>query len=109
MRITTLAIGTRMPGWVTEGVQTYTKRFPRELEPWLEAARAGRPLEVRSDDPLRDWTYAPDLARALEALLRDGPARKPVHLGSSNLLRDREVAERIAEVVPGSEICGSRP
>ncbi|MDB4307703.1 23S rRNA (pseudouridine(1915)-N(3))-methyltransferase RlmH [Gammaproteobacteria bacterium] len=32
MRLTALAVGTRMPGWVNEGVQTYQKRFPRHLE-----------------------------------------------------------------------------
>ena len=32
MRITTLAIGTRMPGWVSEGVEAYRKRLPRHIE-----------------------------------------------------------------------------
>ncbi len=32
MRITTLAIGTRMPAWVDEGVQNYQKRLPRHID-----------------------------------------------------------------------------
>jgi 23S rRNA (pseudouridine1915-N3)-methyltransferase len=30
MRIKVLAVGTRMPDWVTSGVKEYQKRFPRE-------------------------------------------------------------------------------
>ena len=32
MRITTFAIGTRMPVWVNEGVANYQKRLPRHIE-----------------------------------------------------------------------------
>ena len=32
MRITALAIGTRMPAWVNDGVSTYQKRLPRHIE-----------------------------------------------------------------------------
>jgi 23S rRNA (pseudouridine1915-N3)-methyltransferase len=32
MRITVLAIGTRMPAWVNDGVSTYQKRLPRHIE-----------------------------------------------------------------------------
>jgi 23S rRNA (pseudouridine1915-N3)-methyltransferase len=32
MRLTALAVGTRMPVWVNQGVQTYTKRLPRHIE-----------------------------------------------------------------------------
>jgi 23S rRNA (pseudouridine1915-N3)-methyltransferase len=32
MHITALAIGTRMPGWVDEGVLNYQKRLPRHVE-----------------------------------------------------------------------------
>jgi 23S rRNA (pseudouridine1915-N3)-methyltransferase len=31
MQLTALAIGTRMPAWVEEGVTTYTKRLPRHI------------------------------------------------------------------------------
>ncbi|MFV8818529.1 23S rRNA (pseudouridine(1915)-N(3))-methyltransferase RlmH [Haliea sp. E17] len=37
MRITVFAMGTRMPGWVYEGVDEYTRRMPRELKvEWRE-------------------------------------------------------------------------
>jgi 23S rRNA (pseudouridine1915-N3)-methyltransferase len=32
MRLTVLAVGTRMPAWVNQGVQTYTKRLPRHID-----------------------------------------------------------------------------
>jgi 23S rRNA (pseudouridine1915-N3)-methyltransferase len=31
MQLTALAIGTRMPAWVDEGVSTYSKRLPRHI------------------------------------------------------------------------------
>jgi 23S rRNA (pseudouridine1915-N3)-methyltransferase len=31
MRLTVLAVGTRLPDWVSKGVHTYQKRFPRHL------------------------------------------------------------------------------
>ncbi len=38
MRIRVLAIGTRMPGWVNDGVIEYQKRLPREWKfEWVES------------------------------------------------------------------------
>lgn len=43
MRITLLAVGTKMPGWVSEGVEEYSKRLPREWQvQWVEIALAKR-------------------------------------------------------------------
>lgn len=43
MRISILAIGTKMPSWVSEGVAEYDKRMPRELQiTWREFALARR-------------------------------------------------------------------
>jgi 23S rRNA (pseudouridine1915-N3)-methyltransferase len=43
MRITVLAIGTRMPGWVTEAVGEYSQRLPREIQlDWRELPLAQR-------------------------------------------------------------------
>ena len=43
MRITVIAIGTRMPRWVDEGVEEYGKRMPRELRvEWRELPLARR-------------------------------------------------------------------
>ena len=46
MRISVIAVGTKMPAWVTEGVREYDKRMPRELNiEWREI-----PLARRGDD-----------------------------------------------------------
>lgn len=43
MRVTILAVGTRMPGWVQQGVEEYHKRMPRELAVhWREIPVARR-------------------------------------------------------------------
>ena len=45
MRISVIAVGTKMPAWVNAGVQEYGKRMPRELKlEWREIplARRGR-------------------------------------------------------------------
>jgi len=43
MRIRVLAVGTRMPAWVTDGVGEYHKRLPREFSvDWIEIPPAKR-------------------------------------------------------------------
>ncbi len=45
MRISVIAVGTRMPAWVSQGVAEYSKRLPRELQlVWREipVARLGK-------------------------------------------------------------------
>jgi len=45
MRISVIALGTRMPAWVSQGIMEYSKRLPRELKlVWREIplARRGR-------------------------------------------------------------------
>jgi 23S rRNA (pseudouridine1915-N3)-methyltransferase len=43
MRISVIAVGTRMPAWVTQGVAEYTRRLPRELKlVWSEIPLAKR-------------------------------------------------------------------
>ena len=63
---------------------------------WVAEARKGSSLEVRADDPLRDWTYTADLAPALERLTADRVEQSPVHLSNPETLRDSEVASLIA-------------
>jgi len=47
MRISVIAVGTRMPPWVTQGVAEYSKRLPRELKPvWREIPLARRGKDV---------------------------------------------------------------
>ena len=45
MRISIIAVGTRMPAWISQGIAEYSKRLPRELQlEWREIplARRGR-------------------------------------------------------------------
>lgn len=68
---------------------------------WLAAARAGEPLEIRADDPRRDWTFAPDLAPALARLVDTPARRRPVHLASPHVLSDRAMSGLIARHFDG--------
>lgn len=71
---------------------------------WLAAAQQGQSIAVRSDDPLRDWTFTSDLAPALEQLA-DGPsAGYPVHLASTYISSDSKFAALIASEFPGIEL-----
>jgi 23S rRNA (pseudouridine1915-N3)-methyltransferase len=50
MRIRILAVGTKMPRWVTEGVAEYTVRLPRELRlEWCEIPLARRGKDSRAE------------------------------------------------------------
>jgi len=71
---------------------------------WLEAAQAGEPLDVRSDDPTREWTFAPDLAAALERVVEGARIGHPIHLGSPCIHRDSEIAALIAAAVSGTDV-----
>lgn len=71
---------------------------------WMDDARAGRPLEVRADDPRREWTFTPDLAAALERLIAGPSPQGPIHLGSPHVLTDSEVAECVAREIPGTTV-----
>ncbi|MCE8011216.1 23S rRNA (pseudouridine(1915)-N(3))-methyltransferase RlmH [Billgrantia desiderata] len=42
MRIRLLAVGTRMPGWVNEGVEEYRKRLPRDFALEIEEIAPGQ-------------------------------------------------------------------
>ncbi|WP_111414212.1 23S rRNA (pseudouridine(1915)-N(3))-methyltransferase RlmH [Billgrantia lactosivorans] len=42
MRIRLLAVGTRMPGWVSEGVEEYRKRLPRDFALEIEEIAPGQ-------------------------------------------------------------------
>lgn len=62
----------------------------------IAAARAGQALPLRSDDPRRDWTFAPDLAPAIAALVAQPAADHPLHFGSGHILHDSALAAVIA-------------
>jgi len=71
---------------------------------WMAAANEGRGLEVRDDDPAREWTFTPDLAPALERLVAHPSERRPIHLGSPHVLRDSELAGLIVDEFPGTDV-----
>lgn len=49
MRITVVAVGTRMPSWVEQGVAEYGKRLPREINlVWREIPLARRGKDLTS-------------------------------------------------------------
>lgn len=70
MRISVIAVGTRMPAWVDEGIAEYAKRLPRELKlVWQEI-----PLARRGKD-----TAAPAVCAAEgEQILKAIPAAERV-------------------------------
>jgi 23S rRNA (pseudouridine1915-N3)-methyltransferase len=66
LRITALAIGSRMPGWVDAGVHSYQKRLPRQIEFNLKAL--GAPLRsAAADAPTRRKQEAEVLRNAIPA------------------------------------------
>lgn len=77
-------------------VERPTRSSLSQVARWLDAARAGEPLVVRSDDPEREWTFAPDLALALDRLLQGPGGGQPVHLGSPYVRRDSVMAELVS-------------
>ncbi|MGI9291088.1 MAG: 23S rRNA (pseudouridine(1915)-N(3))-methyltransferase RlmH [Gammaproteobacteria bacterium] len=54
MRITVLAIGTRMPAWVDEGVQDYLKRLPKHIDMSFKALPAAQRSSRISTDKLKE-------------------------------------------------------
>ena len=60
-----IAIGTRMPGWVTEGSDEYLKRMPRELSvEWVELPASKR---TRDTAELRRLDEAISIERRLKS------------------------------------------
>ena len=50
MRLSVVAVGTRMPDWVNQGVEEYCKRLPRELRlQWREVPLARRTKDNQAD------------------------------------------------------------
>ena len=64
MRLSILAVGGRMPAWVKEGVEEYSKRLPRELTlHWREI-----PLAKRGKDANAETLCAAEGEQLLKAL-----------------------------------------
>lgn len=67
MRIHLIAVGQKMPGWVTQGYQEYTKRLPRECRLELHEIAPGH--RGKGQDPKR--AMADEGQRMLAAIPRD--------------------------------------
>jgi len=64
MRISIIAVGTRMPAWVNQGVEEYARRLPRELKPvWREI-----PLAKRGKDAAAQHLSAAEGEQILKAI-----------------------------------------
>ena len=65
MRLRVLAVGQKMPAWVDQGVEEYSRRMPREMPvEWLDI----RPAKRGSATPER---YREQEAEAIKAQLKD--------------------------------------
>ncbi len=66
MKINLVAVGTKMPGWVTQGFEEYSKRLPRECQLQLleiTPARRGKnaqPEQWKKDEASRILAAIPD-------------------------------------------------
>ena len=64
MRISVVAVGTRMPAWVTQAVEEYSRRLPRELKlQWREI-----PLERRGPGSTAEQLREREGERMLKAI-----------------------------------------
>jgi 23S rRNA (pseudouridine1915-N3)-methyltransferase len=64
MRISIIAVGTKMPDWVKQGVDEYHRRLPRELGVrWLEIPLARR--DKGSDGPMLSAREGVELLKAI--------------------------------------------
>lgn len=76
MRLSVVAVGTKMPAWVSQGVEEYCRRLPRELKPqWREIPLARRTpggraeqLREREGEQLLKAIPAGDVVIALDVL-----------------------------------------
>jgi len=89
MKLTVLAIGDRLPGWMQDGCDDYLRRFPRDWPLELRALRAEPRGEGRPTDRLR----AAESQRLQAAL--PAAARRVVLDERGRGLSTRELAQRL--------------
>ncbi len=103
MRIRVLAVGTRMPAWVNEGVAEYHKRLPREFQvDWREISPAKR----QGDSPARLMASEAD---AITRQLKSGDSLVALDVAGKAVstedmaanFRDWEMTGRSAAIVIG--------
>lgn len=90
MAIRVLAVGTRMPGWVTQGVDEYRVRMPRGSEvDWIEVPPAKRQGEAPEKLKAKE-------AEALRRQLRPGDRVVALDV-AGKLVSTEDIAARIGE------------
>ena len=85
-----------------------TRQRVSMLRQWLSDAADGKPLTVAANDPRRDWTFAPDLARAIARLIMTKGSARPLHLCTPDAVPDSTLAALIAARYPGTRITAGR-
>lgn len=70
MRISILAVGTRMPAWVNDGVKEYTRRMPRQIQISIEEIPPGLRTARGNVAAAREQEAAQLKKRAVPADLR---------------------------------------
>lgn len=66
MKINLVAVGTKMPGWVTQGFEEYSKRLPRECQlqlveiPAAKRGKTAQPEQWKKDEASRILMAIPD-------------------------------------------------
>jgi 23S rRNA (pseudouridine1915-N3)-methyltransferase len=66
MKINLVAVGSKMPGWVTQGFEEYSKRLPRECQLQLieiapaKRGKTGQPEQWKKDEATRILAAIPD-------------------------------------------------
>ena len=74
--------------------------IPAIIRKMYEAQTAGKDVVLWGDGtPLREFTYAKDIARALVLLIEGYNDRSPVNIGNAEEMSIRDVAEKIAEKI----------
>jgi 23S rRNA (pseudouridine1915-N3)-methyltransferase len=90
MRISVVSVGTRMPAWVIQGVEEYSKRMPRELKPLLQEI----PLARRAKDTAGDKARAAEGKQLLKAI---PPADRVIALDvAGKRISTTQLAEQLA-------------
>ena len=83
-----------------------TRKIVSQVRRWLDRVESDQPILVQMPQERRDWTFAPDLPRALGALLASQPKLSGVvHLTSANIVTNLELANLIAGLEQGAQVC----
>ncbi|MEQ3636845.1 23S rRNA (pseudouridine(1915)-N(3))-methyltransferase RlmH [Alcanivorax sp.] len=92
MHLVLLAIGTRMPAWVTEGFNEYQKRMPPDMRLTLE--EIPMPKRGKGDAGSQIRAEADALRKRLETIVKKSPGAKTVALEVNGRALDTHALSR---------------